>query len=336
MEELAAPGERNMKRGFLLGKFLPPHEGHRFLARTAQEMCDELTVLVCSLPTDPIAGALRFDWMRDMLPGVRVLHHDRVVPQEPADHPDFWSIWRRITLDAMGGAVDVVFGSERYVHRLALEVGAEACLIDPERLAFPTSGTAVRRDPFGQWRFVPPEVRPHFQRRAVLVGAESVGKSTLARDLAHALSTLYVPEYGRIHDANRPPGPWTDADFSRIASGHRAMRRALAGRAGPILIEDTDPFLTQVWQGFLTGSRPFGPPEDLADLYLVLDIDCPWVDDGTRYQGQVFAREGFQAEVLAQLDRFGARTVLIRGAWEERRRAALDALATLGAAGASP
>lgn len=318
-----------MRRGFVLGKFLPPHLGHRFLCRTAAGLCDELTVLVCSLPDDPIPGELRHVWMRQMLPGVRVLHHDRIVPQEPKDHPDFWPIWRGITREAMGGRVDVVFGSEPYVHRLADEVGAQACLIDPERLAFPTSGTAVRADPAGQWPFLPPEVRPYFQRRVVLVGAESVGKSTLARELATALQTLYVPEYGRVHDAHRMPGPWTEADFATIAAGHRAMRQAIAQDAGPVLIEDTDPFLTGIWQGFLTGSRPASAPPDLGDLYLVLDIDRPWVDDGTRYQGDPAARAGFQAELLAELDRFGARKVVIRGSWAERRSQALAAIAAL-------
>jgi HTH-type transcriptional repressor of NAD biosynthesis genes len=319
--------------GFLLGKFLPPHEGHRFLARTAAGMCDDLTVLVCSLPDDPIPGRLRHDWMTAMLPGVRVLHHDRVVPQEPADHPDFWPIWREICLATQGGRIDLVFGSEPYVHRLAAEVGAAPVLIDPERLAFPTSGTAVRADPFGQWRFVPTELRPHLQARVVLVGAESVGKSTLARDLAAEFDTLYVPEYGRIHDANRAPGPWTEADFARIMTGHRAMRRAMAGQAGPVLFEDTDPLLTQVWQGFLTGAPVTTPPPDLAELYLVLDIDRPWIDDGTRYQGDPAERAGFQAAVLAQLDRFGAKRVVITGTWAERRARCRDAVQALLAQG---
>ncbi|MEZ5800704.1 MAG: adenylyltransferase/cytidyltransferase family protein [Nitratireductor sp.] len=37
------------KRGFLLGKFLPPHAGHLFMCRTAQALCDEMTVLFAPL-----------------------------------------------------------------------------------------------------------------------------------------------------------------------------------------------------------------------------------------------------------------------------------------------
>jgi HTH-type transcriptional repressor of NAD biosynthesis genes len=82
-----------MKRGFYLGKYMPPHRGHLFVCETAMQLVDELTVLVCALPDDPIAGPLRFAWMKEMLPRARVLYHDAVVPQTPAEHPDFWRIW---------------------------------------------------------------------------------------------------------------------------------------------------------------------------------------------------------------------------------------------------
>ncbi len=49
------------QRGFILGKFLPPHEGHRFLVETALNMMDEVFVLVCSTNAEPIPGALRFE-----------------------------------------------------------------------------------------------------------------------------------------------------------------------------------------------------------------------------------------------------------------------------------
>ena len=55
-----------MKRGFLLGKFMPPHAGHVSLIEAARRLVDELTILVCSLPDDPIPGQVRLEWMRAM------------------------------------------------------------------------------------------------------------------------------------------------------------------------------------------------------------------------------------------------------------------------------
>ena len=55
-----------MKRGFLLGKFMPPHAGHVSLIEAARRLVDELTILVCSLPDDPIPGQVRLEWMRGL------------------------------------------------------------------------------------------------------------------------------------------------------------------------------------------------------------------------------------------------------------------------------
>src|SRR5579864_7613401 len=92
---MAAKG-RSMKRGFVLGKFMPPHAGHVTLIQSARALVDELTVLLCSLSDDPIPGELRLDWMRGLFPGCRVLWHLEPVPQHPKDDRDFWQIWKRV------------------------------------------------------------------------------------------------------------------------------------------------------------------------------------------------------------------------------------------------
>lgn len=312
-------GSKGVTRGFLLGKFMPPHAGHVFLCRTAAQLCDRLTVLVCSLPGDPIPGEKRFEWMRELLPGVTVVHHDRPVPQEPQDHPDFWDIWRNICRLAHPEPIDRVFGSEDYVNRLAAELAAEAVVLDTARLAFPVSGTAVRSNPASVWRFVPGPVRPYYQKRVVLFGAESTGKSTLAGSLARHFGTLHVPEYGRTYDANRKGALWTKRDFEAIVRGHEAMRAAIAPEAGYLLFEDTDPLLTRVWEECLLGEAPSDEVRHpLADLYLLLDTDIPWLNDGTRYQEDPVARQRFQSRCRQLLEDVGANWRLISGSSAER------------------
>ena len=74
-------------RGFLLGKFMPPHEGHLLLCDVATDLVDELTVLVCSRDCEPIPGDMRLHWMKESLGNkARVLHLHREIPQEPHDH----------------------------------------------------------------------------------------------------------------------------------------------------------------------------------------------------------------------------------------------------------
>ena len=317
-----------MKRGFLLGKFMPPHLGHVYCCDFARPMAGEVTVLVCSLDDDPIPGALRYDWMSRLAPRCRVRHLTEPVPQEPSEHPRFWEIWREIVRRFHPEPIDYVFASEAYGQRLAGEVGARFVPVDPGRQAVPVSAADIRRDPFRHWRFIPDLVRPYFARRICLFGPESTGKSTLAGRLARHFDTVWVPEYGRIH---------TDAfgtdcapeDLLAIARGHVASEAAAARNANRILILDGDPILTAVWADMLGGGRDpwFAEFRDTADLYLLTDIDAPWVDDGTRYFPAEADRQRFLAACRAELEARGLPFVTLSGGPDARFRIAVDAIA---------
>ena len=82
MSYLAQPA-----RGFVLGKFMPPHAGHLYLCDFARAYVGELTILVCSLPDDPIPGDLRHAWMKELCPSARVVHCQEILPQLPEDDP---------------------------------------------------------------------------------------------------------------------------------------------------------------------------------------------------------------------------------------------------------
>ena len=319
-----------MKRGFYLGKYMPPHRGHLFVCETAMQLVDELTVLVCALPDDPIAGPLRFAWMKEMLPRARVLYHDAVVPQTPAEHPDFWRIWTDIRKTAHPEPIDEVFGSEPYIAKLATVLDARPNIIDPERIAFPTSATAIRSDPYGNWPMIPAPVQRHYQKRVVLMGAESTGKTTLAQALAKTFATRCVPEYGRNYDAVQRHIGWQSDDFDRIATTHRATSLATAPHAGPVLIEDTDPLQTRVWQKHLLDLTELTPnTAQTADLYLLLAPDTPWINDGTRYQETTAKRMGFHTDCLSILRQSGVCFCEISGDWQSRQTAAKAAITDL-------
>ncbi len=310
-------------RGFILGKFLPPHAGHVWLCQTAAQLVDELTILVCSLDREPIVGQLRYEWMQALLPNCRIIWYCEDAPQEPSEHPDFWNIWKKICKDVHPQPVDYVFGSEAYITRLAEELDAKPVIVDPKRSTISVSGTDIRNNPAKHWEFIPSIVRPYYQKRVVLFGSESVGKTTLAQQLAERLGTLYVPEYGRAYTEVDEPEIWTASDFTIIAERHLAMRKATEPIAGPILIEDTDPLLTCVWQEMLTGeAADWIRGVELPDLYLFLQPDIDWVDDGTRYFSKSSDQKKFQALCVKVLEQVGARYVLISGNGSERLKAA--------------
>lgn len=307
------------RRGFVLGKFLPPHAGHRFLIESALRMTDETFVLVCSTDAEPIPGALRFDWMRAMAPAARVIHLHRNLPQAPEDHPDFWTIWRAAILDLLPAAPTHVFASEQYVFRLARELGAVPVLVDPAREIVPVSGADVRAAPDAHWAQIPREVRPYFQKRLTLLGPESTGKSSLAARLAEIYGAPAMPEYGRTYDVAYKQGKnWRAEDLVTLAETHRAMREAMQGLAGPVLIEDTDAVQTAVWSLYLTGG--VAPAletierDTRADHYLLLAPDIAWVQDGVRYAGDPATRTFFFEETERRLKRLGASYDIISGA----------------------
>lgn len=319
-------------RGFFLGKFMPPHRGHLFVAETALRLCKRLSVLVCSTDAEPIDGALRAGWMRRLLPDADILHLHRNLPQAPEDDPDFWPIWRAAILEAEPRVIDRVFGSEPYVFRLAHELGAEPVIVDPEREVFNIRASAIRAEPARCWADIPEIVRPHFQKRLTILGPESVGKTRLAAALAQEFSTRVAPEYGRTYDVHYKRGKnWRAEDFAALAETHRAMREAMAGEAGPLLIEDTDALQTAVWSLFIVGE--IAPAlekierETIADHYFLLTPEVVWVQDGVRYAGSDETRAFFFEEARRRLSRLGAAFDIIAGADIAARTAAAIARA---------
>ncbi len=315
-----------MTTGFLLGKFMPPHIGHGFLCDFAAYHCDKLLILVCSQPDDPIPGRLRFEWMKRMNPGAIVSHCDRVLPQEPADDPDFWNIWKAVIRDHFHQCIDFVYASDAYGARLAEELEADFVPVDPTRRTCPVSATMIREKPLALWPYIPDVVRPHYAKRVVLFGPESTGKTTLAGMLAKAFDTVTFPEYGRTYVEAFGKDVEED-DLRQILHGHLASRSAALKRCNRILFEDSDPLLSQVWSRMLIGKRsPWLENAPPGDLYLLLDIDCPWVDDGTRYFPSDAERRVFHDRCVEELELRRVDYVRVSGNWTDRFSLSAEAI----------
>jgi NadR type nicotinamide-nucleotide adenylyltransferase len=164
-------------------------------------------------------------------------------------------------------------------------------------------------------------------KRICLHGPESTGKSTLGTRLAAHLGCEVVPEYGRAYCEAHG----TDigmVELVHIAQTQDAMNEAAAARESNIVLFDTDPLITAVWAEMMFGTRDpwFDRFTGYADLYLLLDIDLPFIDDGLRVYAKPGERRHFFELCKAELDRRGLHYALIRGEDEARFETALAAL----------
>jgi NadR type nicotinamide-nucleotide adenylyltransferase len=318
-----------MLRGMALGKFMPPHLGHLYLTEFGRNHVDDMTVVVCSLQREPIPGPLRFQWMQQLLPGVRVLHLTRELPQDPSEHPDFWDLWRSALLDLLPAPPHRVFASEPYGHRLARELGAEFVEVDIGRHVVPVSGTRIRQRPLSHWPFLPRCVRPYFARKISLFGPESTGKSTLAARLARHYHTSWVPEYARSFLEARQ-GRLEAQYLLPIARGQLASEEALLLNCNRVLFCDTDPLLTSIWAHTLYGtSHPWIEAQAARryDLTLLTDVDVPWVADPVRYLPD--DRRPFFERCERALKQAGRPYLVLRGPWDQRFEQACMAIDAL-------
>jgi NadR type nicotinamide-nucleotide adenylyltransferase len=313
--------------GLVVGKFYPPHRGHKHLIETARAHCDHLVVICAHHPSQTIPGPLRLAWLQEIHPDCDV----RLVPDELDDDSHQWADW---TIRYLGRAPDLVFSSEDYGPVYASLMGSRHVMVDRPRRSVPISGTAIRAAPLSHLHHLEPCVRAHFIPRVVLIGAESTGKTTLARNLAEAFDTTWVPEYGREYWESKAANwtsstpTWTTDEFLHIAREQQRRETAAARQANRVLICDTNAFATGTWHERYLGHRSPAVDAigsaDRADLYLLSDIDAPFVQDGWRDGERV--RHWMHQRFVDQLTAMTTPVVLLNGTWDRRESAARDAI----------
>lgn len=121
--------------------------------------------------------------------------------------------------------------------------------------------------------------------RIAITGPESTGKSTLCKQLAGHYKTDWVREAARdyINNLNRP---YEKNDLLLIGLNQIRSEDLLASNANKILFCDTELLVIKIWSKHKFGTVDPFILDELAsrtyDLYLLTDIDVPWVFDDQR------------------------------------------------------
>ena len=303
--------------GSVIGRFYPFHAGHQYVIETALSKVDFLTILVEGRRGQIIKPEIRANWVRDIYPQakVKVVYHNLESEDDAG--------WAKNTLKWLGYKPDLVFTSENYGDHYARLMGAVHIPVDIPRKKFPISGTAIRLNPLLHFEYLHPIVRAYFVRRMCFVGAESVGKTTMAQLLAKKFKTSWVPEFGRYYTEGKVTSKfseWESRELQFIARVQNNLEDELAGYANKVLFCDTNSLATYVWEELLVGKGSV-EVEGLFKkmnyaLYMVCDIDVDFVADNVRVAKK--QREWMHRRFIELLEKYKLPYIIVSGSLKNR------------------
>jgi len=296
-----------MKTGLVLGKFAPLHSGHQFLIKRALAENDRVIVIIYDSPdVTSIPLPIRARWIKSLHPDVDV-KEAWDGPSEVGDTPEIRKMHEDYLLNFLcGQKISAFYSSEFYGEHVSEALGALDCRIDPDRSCFPVSGTSIRKDAYDNRHFLHPVVYRDLITKVVFLGAPSTGKTTLARELAAAHQTVWMPEYGReFWDKNQSERRLSMDQLVEIAEGHREKEDALFQDANRSVFIDTDATTTFNFSRYYHG-KVHPRLSDLADdtltrydLFFLCDSDIPY--DNTSDRSGEANRQVFQQQTKADL-----------------------------------
>jgi len=167
-------------------------------------------------------------------------------------------------------------------------------------------------------------------RRIVITGPESTGKSSLCKQLAEHYNTTWVPEYAREY-LQKHGMNYTYNDLLAIARRQLALEDEITAstKRGLIFI-DTDMYVMKVWCEFVFGRCHQWILDRIAErnyaLYLLCNIDLPWVKDDLREYPDIESRIRLFNIYKDNIINQHVPWKIINGNNEERFKAAVDAV----------
>ena len=165
-------------------------------------------------------------------------------------------------------------------------------------------------------------------KRIVLTGAESTGKSTLAKSLSEYYRAPWSREFAReyVHSLGRE---LQAKDIETIAQGQLALEDTAVNKAQGIVLHDTNILSTIVYADYYFGEALDWAtsilPERGYSLYLLCSPDITWVaDPGQRASPN--ARTSLHQLFTARIKKYDLPYQQISGSHENRLSQAIQAI----------
>ncbi len=173
--------------------------------------------------------------------------------------------------------------------------------------------------------------------KIVIYGAESTGKTSIAKALAEYYNTVWVPEYAREYlqkKYNNSGEVCTIEDLMPIAKGQIAQEQKAEQKArNGLLFCDTNPYQTYYYGKAYFKNFEYPELWKLAeqqnyDFYFLTYIDTPWVADDLRDRPE--QRKEMHQLFEESLIHNNFPYITLKGSEEERLQQAVHKIQELG------
>jgi NadR type nicotinamide-nucleotide adenylyltransferase len=172
------------------------------------------------------------------------------------------------------------------------------------------------------------EINSFKAMKIAITGPESTGKTQLSRQLATYFEGLCIPEYARsyVESLSRP---YTYLDVLHIAGKQIKEIEDSHTRNDNYVFLDTELIITRVWLEVVYSFSPEWLNTALSnskiDLYLLCNLDIPWIEDNIRENGGEMREKLFH--IYKQLiETNGFRYRIVTGTGNLRFKNALSAI----------
>jgi NadR type nicotinamide-nucleotide adenylyltransferase len=169
-------------------------------------------------------------------------------------------------------------------------------------------------------------------KKVVIIGPESTGKSTLSEQLAVHYNTVWCPEFAREYLLENGKD-YSFEDLLNIAKGQLTLQDNMMAHAKGYYFVDTDMYVMKVWCEVAFNNCHTWIMKQIAarqyDLYLLCDVDLPWVKDELReYPDLAFRKKLFLMYKDLAINS-GSNWAIVSGNYQERLQTAIHLIDTV-------
>lgn len=331
------------KIGMYGGNFNPLHLGHVNNIIKASNVCQKLyVVLSVTKNKNEIDHRERFKWLKNITSDMDNVCVFEIFDDSTSKDKTPWEQERDDIVNFIKDKIDVVFCGDDYKEKNIFErLYPNSEIVYFDRKEINISSTMIRGNPYKYFDYLPNVVRLYYTKKVCVVGTESCGKTTLVRNLAKYFNTTHVEEADRyICDEAGGIDNMQKYHYFEILFKHKQLENDAMKSANKVLLIDTDSLITLYYYnlGFNDKDSLNKSFNDVAtgisnlnnyDLYLFLEPDVEWVQDGTRTYGEQSIREENNNTLKQLLDKNNIKYVSISGDYDERYKKSKEAIMRL-------